>query len=101
MDDIVASRRKPWPFAVAPLDDRLWVRQWTPLALVLLGAIVMRHLVVANTCVCWLITLAERAWDGQRLYVDVLETNPPASIFLYVLPVALAHGLGLPPEGMV
>jgi hypothetical protein len=82
-------------------DGWLRVRQWVPLVLVVLGAIATRHSVVANSDVSWLITVAEKALDGRQLYVDVLETNPPASILLYVPPVAFAHAIGLRPELVV
>jgi hypothetical protein len=101
MHDLIASRRTPWPFVVMPLDWRLRVRQWAPLVLVLLGAIILRHRMATNADVSWLITLAEKALDGERLYVDAWETNPPASIFLYVVPVALARTIGLRPELVV
>jgi hypothetical protein len=51
-----------------------------------------------NGDAAWLLILAERWLDGARLYVDVLETNPPMSILLYVPPVWLARHTGLPAE---
>ncbi len=51
-----------------------------------------------NGDAAWLLILAERWLDGARLYVDVLETNPPMSILLYVPPVWLARQTGLPAE---
>ncbi len=49
----------------------------------------------------WLITVCERLLAGERLYVDVIETNPPFSIWLYTPAVALAHALGIAPEILV
>lgn len=49
----------------------------------------------------WLITVCERVLDGDRLYVDVLETNPPFTVWLYLPPVALARALGIAPEILV
>ncbi len=46
----------------------------------------------------WLITVGERVLDGERLYVDVMETNPPFSVWLYLPAVAAARALGLAPE---
>ncbi|WP_193174307.1 hypothetical protein [Oricola nitratireducens] len=34
--------------------------------------------------VSWLILVGNRMLDGERLYVDVLENNPPFSIYLYL-----------------
>jgi hypothetical protein len=72
-------------------------QRYFPLGLVFFVAIVMRHLVAANTDVSWLITVAEKVLDGGRLYVDIIETNPPASILLYLPFVALARGFAPPP----
>lgn len=72
------------------------------LLLVVVGAAVaLRIILPANTDVSWLITIGEKMLDGQRLYVDVLEVNPPASALLYLLPVALARLFGLAPELLV
>lgn len=49
----------------------------------------------------WLITVCERMLAGERLYVDVFETNPPFSVWLYMPPVALAKTLGIAPEILV
>ena len=46
----------------------------------------------------WLLTAADGMIGGQRLYVDIWETNPPFSVLLY-LPAAYAeHLLGLRAE---
>ncbi len=49
----------------------------------------------------WLITVCERVLAGERLYVDLIETNPPFSVWLYMPPVALANALGVRPEILV
>jgi len=49
----------------------------------------------------WLITVCERLLAGERLYIDVAETNPPFSTWLYMPPVALAGTLGVAPEILV
>src|SRR5580704_17308889 len=77
------------------------MRTWLPLALILTAAMVVRHYVGANTDVSWEITLSEKVLDGQRLYADLIELNPPASTFLYLPAVALARALGLAPEIVV
>jgi hypothetical protein len=51
-----------------------------------------------NTDTSWLITVCEKVLDGRRLYVDIHETNPPFSVWLYMPPVAAARLLGLAPE---
>jgi hypothetical protein len=94
--DQIGGRR---PLAAAWSDVR--VARWLPLLSVFAAAIVLRFVLVANTDVSWLITLSEKVLDGQRLYVDVIEVNPPASVFLYLPLVALARGLALRPEVVV
>lgn len=37
----------------------------------------------ANTDVSWLLTVAERVLDGQRPYVEIIETNPPIAPLTY------------------
>lgn len=51
--------------------------------------------------VSWLITVSERMLSGDRLYVDILEVNPPASVWLYLPLVWLAHAIGTKPEAVV
>lgn len=77
------------------------LRRWLPLLLILAVAVVVRHFVVANTDVSWEITLSEKILDGQRLYTDLIEINPPASTFLYLPAVALARALGWAPETVI
>ncbi len=48
--------------------------------------------------VSWLITVDEKWLSGATPYRDVLEINPPASLLLYLPPVALARMTGLTPE---
>ncbi|WP_202351856.1 hypothetical protein [Mesorhizobium sp. 113-1-2] len=54
-----------------------------------------------NTDVSWLIVICEKVLDGQKLYVDILETNPPFSVALYIGPVWLANRLGISPESAI
>jgi hypothetical protein len=44
------------------------------------------------------LTVGEKVLDGQRLYVDVVETNPPASVLIYLPAILTARTLGLSPE---
>ena len=79
--------------------ERLW-----PLVLagVVLAAAVpwqARWGVIPDTS--WVITLCERMLAGDRLYVDLIETNPPFSVWLYMPAVYLAQRLGMAPEYVV
>ena len=63
-----------------------------PYALALLVAafaLVWQRYLGLNPDTTWLTLMAERWLGGGRLYVDLHENNPPASVYLYV-PAALA-----------
>ena len=74
------------------------LRSLISLAMLFATAIVLRHLLAANTDVSWLLTVGERVLDGQRLYVDVLETNPPMAVLIYMPGIVIARAIGLPVE---
>ncbi|MEF0942381.1 hypothetical protein [Rhizobium sp. BR 362] len=46
----------------------------------------------------WLITEAERVLNGERLYVDVIDNNPPFSIWLFLPAIMLSRWAGIAPE---
>ncbi|MFS8113437.1 hypothetical protein QD460_17075 [Rhizobium jaguaris] len=46
----------------------------------------------------WLITEAERVLNGERLYVDVIDNNPPFSIWLFLPAIMLSRWVGFAPE---
>jgi hypothetical protein len=71
------------------------------LLLVVATAVVLRAFSATNVDVSWLITIGEKMLAGERLYVDLIEVNPPASAFLYLPAVLLARALGLSPEVVV
>lgn len=71
------------------------------LLLVVVTAVVLRAFSATNVDVSWLITIGEKMLAGERLYVDLIEVNAPASAFLYLPAVVLARALGLSPEVVV
>jgi hypothetical protein len=80
---------------------RLALPRWLPLVVVFVLAVLLRQVLVANTDVSWGLVMAEKLLDGQRLYVDIIEVNPPATPYLYVFPALLARLAGLPAEFVV
>ncbi|MDB5619822.1 hypothetical protein [Tardiphaga sp.] len=74
---------------------------WLALAALFAAAIWLRHGVAANTDVSWLLTAAEKVMQGGRLYVDVIETNPPMAVLVYVPAVWLALASSVPAEIVV
>ena len=71
---------------------------WLVIAVLLIAAVFIRHAVAANTDVSWLLTVGERILDGRRLYADVIETNPPMAVLVYLPGILIARSLGLPVE---
>jgi hypothetical protein len=73
----------------------------TPLAgcvAILLLAIALQAYFGAFGDISWMLTIGEKWLDGQTPYVDFVETNPPASILLYMPAIAVARALGAKPE---
>ena len=66
-----------------------------------IAAVAMRHVVAANTDVSWLLIAGERWLDGQRLYSDILETNPPMAVLVYIPGILIARALGVSAEIVV
>jgi len=68
------------------------------LVLVLVAAVPwqLRWGVIPDTS--WAITMCERMLAGDRLYVDLIEVNPPFTPWIFMPAVALAHMLGVSPE---
>jgi hypothetical protein len=80
---------------------RTAVPRWLPLVAVFVLAAGVRGALVIHPDVSWGLTMAEKLLDGQRLYVDIGEVNPPATTYLYVAPVWLARVIGLRAEFIV
>src|SRR5438874_6411370 len=83
-----------------------WLPRFRPalaigFAAAVITALVQSFLVPIDCDVSWLITVNEKVLAGQRLYVDIIEVNPPASIWLYTPFVWLAHQLQLRPEAVI
>ncbi len=74
------------------------------LGLLLLVAVVVIPLQIAqglNGDTSWLISVGERWLDGSRPYVDVLETNPPMSVLMFLPTILLAQLTGVRPEAVL
>ena len=71
------------------------------LSAALAGAAIQSFWLPLDSDVSWLLTVCDRLLGGDRLYVDILEVNPPASVWLYLPLVSLARFAGLRPELVV
>jgi len=45
--------------------------------------------------IAWLLYVADNCLNGSRLYIDLIEVNPPLVIWLYAIPMAIARVLHL------
>ena len=66
-----------------------------------IGALAQSFLTPIDCDVSWLITVNEKMLAGARIYTDVIEVNPPASIWLYTPAVWIAELLHLHAEAVV
>jgi hypothetical protein len=95
----IEVRPGPDAHAASGRTERLW-----PLVLsmaVLAIAVPWQMHWGVNGDTSWNITISERLLAGDRLYVDVIETNPPFTVWLYLPAVYLAKLLGVAPEYLV
>jgi hypothetical protein len=74
---------------------------WLLIALVFVAAIGLRLVVPLNTDVAWLLTVGERVLDGQRLYLDIVEINPPMAVLAFLPGIAMARALGVDPQYVI
>jgi hypothetical protein len=81
--------------------DRSFRRPWvTTLLAVVIAALGVLPAVLGRVQpdTGWYLYSAGRVLDGARLYVDLVEVNPPLIVWLDTVPVALGRILGLPAE---
>ena len=74
---------------------------WVLIGVVFAVAIWLRQVVPLNTDVSWLLVISERMLDGQRLFRDIVEINPPMAPFAYLPGVALSRLLGVDPRHVI
>lgn len=67
-------------------------------ALMSVAALLWQASVPTNSDVSWLIDLADRVLSGDRLYVDLIESNPPVAVFIYMPAVLVGRATGLSAE---
>ena len=67
-------------------------------AMLVLAAVSVALRGEATPDVSWLITMCERMLNGERAYVDILETTPPVPMLLYMPGAVVAKFIGGTPE---
>jgi hypothetical protein len=48
--------------------------------------------------IAWLLYVSQEWLAGRRLYIDLIEVNPPMIVWILALPAALSAVLGSPPN---
>ena len=76
-------------------------RRWIIVAAVLVSAMLIQIPVVLNADLGWLLTANEKILAGQKLGVDLFESNPPLSVYMYMPAAMLARITGAAPEFIV
>ena len=67
-------------------------------AMLVVGAVSVALRGEATPDVSWLITMCERMLNGERAYVDIIETTPPVPMLLYMPGALVAKFIGGTPE---
>lgn len=91
---IALAQRRAAQFGRAAIDSRLL----PGILMLALGAAALLFQLsqTINHDTAWYLHGTARMLDGARLYVDVVELNPPLAFYLTVPPVAAARILGMP-----
>lgn len=82
----------------APSPAPVWRRSLAASGLVVAVSILWQRHLGVGTDPSWGLTLSERLLDGERLYVDIMHTNPPLNAWHNAPTVAFARWTGLSPE---
>ena len=85
-------------------DERLLPAARLPALVVPIGTVLLlvwQLIMPLAPDVAWLVTVSERMLDGQHLYSEIFETNPPMAGLLYMLPVLLGRLFGIAPDPLI
>jgi len=70
-------------------------------AAILLTAALVQIPLVLNADLGWLLTVDEKILDGQKLGIDLFESNPPLSVYMYMPAVLFSRLSGIAPQFIV
>lgn len=76
---------------------KIAINSSTLIFLTFAAAIVFQSISTSTNDVHWLIWCADQVLQGEKLYIDVYESNPPLIIWLYMPAVWLANFLQFAP----
>jgi hypothetical protein len=81
--------------SVLHLAANVVARPISLLAVLIVGALGFYLTTTLHHDVSWYLVATDRLLSGARLYVDIVEVNPPLAFYLTIPPVALARLLGV------
>jgi len=84
-----------------PVRDFSTLQRWIVVAGILLAASLIQVPIVLNPDLGWLLTANEKILDGRKLGVDLFESNPPLSVYMYMPAVVLSRLSGVAPKFIV
>ncbi|WP_245331940.1 hypothetical protein [Bradyrhizobium sp. NAS80.1] len=76
-------------------------QRWIVVAAILVTALLIQVPIILNADLGWLLTVNEKILDGRKLGVDLFESNPPLSVYMYMPAAMLARKTGVAPELIV
>lgn len=100
MNEIRSPAPKQGALAL-PGDDFSTRQRWLVVAAILLTALLVQIPVILNADLGWLLTVNEKILDGRKLGIDLFESNPPLSVYMYMPGALLARMTGIAPEFIV
>jgi hypothetical protein len=84
-----------------PERDFSTQQRWIVVAGILLAASLIQVPIVLNPDLGWLLTANEKILDGRKLGVDLFESNPPLSVYMYMPAVVFSRLSGIAPKFIV
>lgn len=77
------------------VDRCLPVSSLRVLSLLFICAVAYQMFILIHHDVAWYIYATDRFLHGQKLYVDIIETNPPLIFLLTAIPVLVSNVIGI------
>jgi hypothetical protein len=98
MDAPLVAQGKPASLKSSEAALRLVGPVVATLLIAVYAVVVSLVVVPSNVDVSWLLTVGDRVLNGERLYVDIAEGNPPFSTWLYLPFLVMERLIGLSAE---
>jgi hypothetical protein len=73
-------------------------KRWMIVAAILVAAFFIQMPLILNSDLGWLLTLNEKILEGRKFGVDIFESNPPLSTYMYMPAVVIGRMAHVAPE---